>query len=440
MKNKIILGILILISAMLHFYDISKPAKPVFDEAYYATFASNYANHKASFDVHPPVGKFIYSIPLLFYKDKQITDAEFIKKYQTKINSKDTLDVKITQKDYDKFPYVFLRYTSAIFGILLMVAVFYFARNISGSETVGLMSSFLIVFENALLLESRLILLNIMILVFGITALTLFFSRKPKPIIGGVFWGLAIGVKWIAVSFPGIIIATIILNKNKEERRIIWKNLGKFFITGLIAYLIAHIAITTILVPIQERLNLYESLTPWLLKNDNTLSNIALHTKAFLTEISTSLYDYTVGMPWMTEISSHWYEWPLMIKTISYSFEPLIVLVGNPFVWFGATTAVLFAISKLFKYKLNSEKYQKYFVLLGGYVLALVPLSLVNRATFLYHYFPAYIFGIILAVMILKDFLNEQTAKNKKIYGAIIIIMVVANFIIVAPYTYGIYN
>jgi len=437
--TKFFLCILVLVSAFLHFYKIAEPTRPVFDETYYATFASDYANFEPHYDGHPPVGKFIYALPLFFHKDKKITDAEFIKIFiNTDANGEKILDKERNNESFGNFPYVTLRYVSAIFGIALIALVFFLARNLTGSETVGLVAAFLTTFENALLLESRLILLNVMGLAFGIIALILFFSKKPKPIIGGIFLGLSIGVKWIAIVYLGPIIAAFLLNRDKDERRIIFKNIIKFSVVAIIAYLILHIAINTIFSPVKERLMLYESFMEWLPRNDIILSNWELHLKAFLTEMSTSLNGYTVGVPWNDTFSTHWYEWPTKWTTTFYSYHnPLIILTANPLVWLITTMAIFGILMKCLNYRKNIKKYKTHFLVLGSYALTMLPLALVSRATYFYHYFPAYIFGIILAAMLLKDFLEKQMMNKQKIYGFIVGSAIIASFLMIAPYVYG---
>ena len=250
--------------------------------------------------------------------------------------------------------------------------------------------------------------------------------------------GLAIGVKWIAVVYLGPIIAAFLLNRNKDERKIIFKNVIKFFVVAIIAYLILHISINTIFSPIKERLTLYEYFMEWLPKNDNELNIWQSHLKAFLTEMSTSLNGYTIGVPWNDTFSTHWYEWPTKWTTTFYSYRnPLIILMANPLVWLLTTMALFSVFIKSINYRKNFEKYKTYFLVLGSYISAMIPLALVSRATYFYHYFSAYIFGIILAAMIANDFLERQTNAKKKIYSAVIAVMIIARFTAIAPYTYG---
>ena len=127
---------------------------------------------------------------------------------------------------------------------------------------------------------------------------------------------------------------------------------------------------------------------------------------------------------------------------IHYLSGPNIALIGNPFVWYLSTLAVIAAIIKFVWAGIKrigvSEKMKPALILLGGYILSLVPFfTIIRRATFLYHYFPALAFAIALAAFLIGKFIENKSSEIKIAVFAPIIILTVVGFLISAPYTYS---
>lgn len=476
MNSKIILSVLIIASAFLHLERIAVPSQPVFDEMYYTTHASRYAQGEPHFDTHPPLGKLLYAIPLFFLKGERTTDAAFIETVYDKTENK--IKPKVHFEPYRDFPYVPLRLISAVFGILLPLIVYFFIRAVSASEVAALLGAFFITFENALLLESRLILLNPMFLVFGLASLIFMMRGKPKPLIGGILFGLAMSVKWTAIVFIGPLVMLFLFSrkgdpisqtrgstsktltsKNREEvepRNIEsisqWSMInGKQFVIflaiAIIIFLIIQIGIQNLIVPAGERVELYESLIPWLAPSSEH-GSIFFAAKAFLVETIVMVTGYTSGIAWDPELSSKWFLWPFIGTPMTYSRNPLIILIGNPFVWFAGTAAVVMALWKILSILWNpfvngqwsTVKSQPRLIFFGSYLFALLPFVLVSRATFLYHYFPALIFSICLAALLFKDVIQKPIGQWSIVNSQkliVIILLTLIGFALSAPYTYG---
>jgi len=114
-KQFLIFAVIVFLSIVFHLFNISKPARPVFDEVFFATFAASYVKGETPIlDVHPPLGKLIYSIPLLFSKSR-INDKNSVFLINEKIGNK--LKTKPFFKPFDDFPYLRLRLVSGFFGV-----------------------------------------------------------------------------------------------------------------------------------------------------------------------------------------------------------------------------------------------------------------------------------------------------------------------------------
>src|ERR1700742_3888163 len=119
------------ISAALHFWRLPPPAVSVFDEKYYATFAGNYLTGSYVFDVHPPLGRLMYAAVawLLNLPGAALANGE---------------------------PAPTLRLLPAAFGVALAPVIYALLREARASRKVATLGVAAIVFDNALLVDSRL--------------------------------------------------------------------------------------------------------------------------------------------------------------------------------------------------------------------------------------------------------------------------------------------
>ncbi|KAJ3412522.1 hypothetical protein HDV05_000660 [Chytridiales sp. JEL 0842] len=134
------------------FYGIHKPAQVVFDEVHFGKFASYYLRGEYYFDVHPPFGKLLLAFTGWF--------AGYDGHY---------LFNKIGE-DYvtNRVPYIALRLFPATCGALIVPVSFLVLKELGVSLPGALLGSCLILFDNALIAQSRLILLDGMLLLFGV--------------------------------------------------------------------------------------------------------------------------------------------------------------------------------------------------------------------------------------------------------------------------------
>ena len=200
-KNKILtiatLIAITLVSLMLHLWRISYPDRPVFDEAYFAMYAADYVTRDHYLAIHPPLGNLIYAAALFFAPHDNTANTQFlsIKK------GSGVFDITIIGKKlaiidnhlpYRAFPYVSLRIVSAFFGAALPIVFYGFLINIGVSTLGSLIAAGIIVLENALLLQTRLILIDGMYLVFGFAALACYvkkiLGRLRQEYSGGYHW------------------------------------------------------------------------------------------------------------------------------------------------------------------------------------------------------------------------------------------------------------
>ncbi|XP_054713635.1 protein O-mannosyltransferase 1-like [Uloborus diversus] len=117
--------------------------------------------------------------------------------------------------------------------------------------------------------------------------------------------------------------------------------------------------------------------------------------------------------------SSEASEWPLMTRGIAYWVSPhsnaQIHLLGNYVTWYTATCGMMFYFVIFILYMLRRRRcfndvpqdaWEKFCtagkVCFIGYLLHFLPYFFVDRTLFLHHYLPAYLFKILLLVMLIE--------------------------------------
>ncbi len=442
----IILGI----SLALRLVNIGYPAEPVFDEAHFATYAGNYLDHRAFYDIHPPLGKLIYAgVLFLASGGARFSDYQFVAFNPNQARASLYAETGIP---YGSFPYVALRMTSVMFGLALIAAFYLFLRNIGVGTAGALLGAFFVALENAILLQTKLILLDGMYLAFGFLALALYFRRPRWPVAAGIIFALSLGVKLIGVVFAGPVIVDYFLRK-KENQKEAWSSATAFFVAAAAAF--AAIALLNLaFFPPKEILTVQNQFGFRFPQPSS--ARIALFFAAIASTFA-AWSGYLVNGIGLYR--SPWYFWPFMQNPMLYyvgavnGIQKFILLVGNPVVWFGSTAAVLAGLAALLRPVFRGRSFEHatvtqgdgrrpFSLLFGGYLSALLPFfTVVQRDTFLYHYFPGLIFAIgLLAWFVARELkLGDISSLTRRewlwIFG--IVIYVATGFLVVAPFTYG---
>ncbi len=429
-------AVLILLSLGLHLYRVSLPADPLFDEAYFTTYAADNATGKIFFDVHPPLGKWLYALPLLFYQPSVLSGANYVTFGHNPTT--DNLQTNYNPAPFGNFPYIPLRLISVFFGLLLIAGFYLLVRTLAG-PVAAIAGTFLLVFENTLLLDTRLVLMDGMFLAFGLWSLYFFLKEKPRPLLASILFGLALSVKLTAIVFAGPIIAAWMMGWRLKPKA--GRDIFKFAIIACVALLICEFGLSQILWNPQGVLNYANNTFGWpalkeVVGNVQDLAWLPAVSKATVVNGILMAAGYLSGPPHPLE--SPWYAWPFMWKPMQFANG--ITLTGNPFVWLASTAAVIGALLLLIKKglrKIFGGGDKPILLLLAGYVFCMLPFfTVVHRSTFLYHYFPALLFAIALAGVFAGKLIEKDDFASHLALGAIAILTVIG-FLIVAPYTYG---
>lgn len=428
---------------------LSFPERPVFDEVHFATYASDYAVGRPHFDIHPPLGKLLYALPLLI-APSEVRDIEFIT-FSPDREREHVGSMLSGRTTYDSFPYLSLRLLSVLFGAFLIAAVYAFLTALTRDPTPGLIAAVFLVTDAALTVDARGIFLNGMFLTFGFAALAAAARARPKPILGGIFLGLALSVKLIAIVFVPVFFLLIARDPRRsgEERLFAarWKRRAVAIAFAVLA--LFFFIPNTLIYSNDERLAVFRTLlddqppsaaapAPWA----KTLTEYVPAVKSAalsMLEFELSIVGYTVGPP--HTYMSPWHAWPFAAGPMPYyvprgaEADGVIALVGNPIVW---GLAIALSLSSLFLIRRTREASRwPLFILLIGYLASFLPFALLARSTFMYHYFPALIFSVGIAALFLRDLSEHAHPRRARAVGILIVVTLLAGLWLMLPYILG---
>jgi len=194
-----VMGVLTLLAAVIRLFRIYQPSSVVFDEVHFGGFASKYIKGKFFMDVHPPLAKLLLTLAGWL--------AGFDGNFDFKDIGKDYLEPKV--------PYVAMRMLPAVCGILLAPIMFLTLKALGCRTMTATLGTSLIIFENGLLTQARLILLDsplmIMTAFTGLAFISFANQHEQGPskafepswwfwlAMTGLGLGATVSVKWVGL-------------------------------------------------------------------------------------------------------------------------------------------------------------------------------------------------------------------------------------------------
>ncbi|KAM3120425.1 hypothetical protein RJF_1646 [Candidozyma auris] len=179
------------VAAFVRFRLLGTPAKVVFDEVHFGKFASYYLERTYFFDLHPPFAKLL------------IAFAGWLVGYDGSFKFENIGDNYIE----NNVPYIAYRTLSAIQGTLIVPVMFMTMKTLGFTVAACVLSSSLVLFDNAQVIDSRLILLDAtLILSVALTMFTYckFSTYRRQPF--SKWW-------WIWLLATGVSLSCVISTK-----------------------------------------------------------------------------------------------------------------------------------------------------------------------------------------------------------------------------------
>ena len=405
-------AILAILSFFTHFSFLNFPNQVVFDETHYGKFVSDYLNRSYFFDIHPPLSKLLATLSA--YLGHFTSNFDFASIGET-----------FTDPNF-----IYLRIIPAIAGFLLPLVIYFLAKQIGISTIGSFFAGTVAVFENSLLVQSKFLLIDGILLFFGFSSILFYLLYRNKKniwwlVLSAFFLGTTISTKWTGASFLAIclLIETISLIHEKKLARL--KNFAILLFIPILFYIGTFAVHFSILTKSGE--------------GDAFMSQ-NFQQKRFVEkfiELNVVMLNESRNLTTSHPYTSKWYTWPLMTRPIFYweNGNQRIYSIGNPFIyWFGLLAILILFIHTVFRTKFFIKKRHAVMFILFGYCINFFPYMLLTRITFLYYYLASLVFAIM-AIALLIDLIENKKIKN--CCYIILLFIFITTFLYFSPLTYG---
>lgn len=413
MKLKTCLYALLLLAALTRLPGLNYPNEVIFDEVHYGKFVNAYTTTgEYFFDVHPPWGKLI---PAFLLKMRGYDGQQSFERIGL---------------PYDHASALAIRLYPALVGILCPLLAFLILIDFGVSLSVAFFVGLVFVFDNGLILQSRLLLLYGPLLFWQLVTVwaSLRAFKEPYQKRWGVFSGLAAGMA-VGTQYPGLtapavmgIFAFLRFLKMKKDRPALLQQMVLFVVCMLAIYTIGF-AIHFTLLPLPGSGDAFYKRSGGFWTDFFILQKVMYSASATLFSIHQDM--------------SPWYTWPLMKTPIYYWQGPQrsLYFLSNSFIWIGGTLLGLYALLK-FPKKKKGVSQTPLRIFLSLFLLSFIPLTLMSRVMFLYHYLiPILFLWLYLGAWLQrKNYLVEFNDKYWYVVGTLILA-----FLWMVPLTYGVW-
>lgn len=385
---------LTLLALTIRLVYLGNPRAIVFDEVYFRDYALRYGDGSYYFDLHPPLGKLLLAgWAWLIGEDAAAESADAA---------------------------VGLRILPALAGCALIVVFYFFLRRLSGSRPVATLGAALLLLENALLVESRFILIDSMLLLFGFGALTVYLISRDRA--GPAHWwlhaaaatlaGCAAATKLTGLTALGVIGLTWAFTTLRD--RLPWRRfapeLGLLAVVPAMVYG-ASFAVHFSLLPNSGPGDAFMSarFQSTLVGNPNYDAEARMSIPARVVELNDAIRRYEHSLNDATHsYSSSWTSWPVMHRGVYYHAgdaaadgkKRYIYLLGNPVVWWGVLAGAAATAIGWVRRPAAFARYRNVLAFLAvAWALAYLPFAAIERPMFLYHYFFPLMFSLAAAAI-----------------------------------------
>ena len=306
-------------SLLVHFWSLGSPGAVVFDEYHFGKYVNAYCcTGEYFFDVHPPHGKLLSALIL------NISGYDGSQPF-AHIN-----------EPLDRIDPTLLRLIPAVAGTLIPVAISILLLQLGASSWAALLGGWAALFENSLLLQSRILSLDSQLILATLLGLILALqankSQAPPirwmvAILAGAAAGFALGTK--ATGLATVVLVCLSLYgfwETPSRRRVLLPLLAIIGATAVyFSGWIAHFLLLTEPGPGDI----------WGSPTGNLLSDIF--------EIQRTTLGAHAGLQESHPYGSSWWLWPFMWRPIFYygTEESALFLLGNPLIWWPCSLLTL---------------------------------------------------------------------------------------------------
>src|SRR3989344_2859092 len=469
--------LILAVSALTHFAYFGYPDQTVFDEVHFGKFISGYFTGQYFFDIHPPLGKLL------------ISGIGYLSNFQPGFSF-----ANIGETFPDQH-YLWLRLLPTLAGTLLPLVIFLLALELGFSSRASLLAGLFIIFENALNIQSRFILLDSFLLLFGFSALLFYLKyhrsdqvihmqglalQRYKPkflILSGLMAGLAASVKWTGLAFLALILVFELVRlsksaihppENSRARATTERERGSGEPSranpgskvGRMADLLKSMCFAflgLIFIPLVIYTSIFAlhfSLLPKSGPGDAFMSpefqktlagnmhqnNPEIKPLRFVEkfkELNKQMYQSNERITNQHPYGSKWYTWPFLSRTVYFWQKDVgpqpekIYLLGNPLIWWAGTVSVIFLLICTVQNLLN----RKWPNFTESFLLLGFFINLLPFIGIKRVMFLYHYFPSLIFAFLTLAYLTDKSQK-KGLFAFLVLISVVG-FLYFSPFTYG---
>lgn len=348
-------------------YPPSYKSSTYFDEIYFVRTANEFILHEQPFEwTHPPLGKLIMMGGILTF-------------------------------GFNPFGW---RIMGLLIGAAMIPLMYIFGKRLFGSRIGAFTSAFLMTFDGMHFVLSRIGMVDIFLVFFIVLMFYFFFNyyegdlfkegknAKKSLFLSGIFFGLALSVKWTALySFAGVCLLFAFIKlwefinyTNVENMRELPRKIKNISETDFLKrYFFPHMDMILLSVGISVLLYFVWYTPFYLVPGPGHGLVDALKYQGYM-------YSYHSNLNATHPFSSVWWSWPLILKPVwlyvGHKTPSTIALMGNPAIWW-------ISIPCLFFVGWSAIKKNKIAIfIIVAFLMQYVPYVLIPRILFIYHFFP----------------------------------------------------
>ncbi|MBE9175787.1 phospholipid carrier-dependent glycosyltransferase [Synechocystis salina LEGE 06155] len=416
--QNILLSIAILIiSYFTYFHNYNYPQAVFWDENYHIPAAQKYLNQTFFMYEHPPLGPMLIALG-----EKLLHSNNFSNQFN---------DVYYAKDFPPNFSFTGYRFIPTVCAWLLPLIFFFIALNLVGNRIIAFLLSFLVLFDNAMIVHFRAAMLEAPLMLFiALSILFFLLALKNKKynkrlVISSIGLGVSVGLV-ATTKITGLIVLLLIpllFSKLFPQWQKVALSLGIVLISFVVTFVTVwqiHFSIAKNINPNLDNSGYFNISAEYREFIDQNKQNEIWSFPLRLQEHFKHVKNYQKGVPKLDlskpdENGSPSLFWPLGARAINYRWETAdgviykyLYLQANPVVWILGLSGVLGTTALFFIYIFFSlrEAITKRFLMATFWLLYwsyMVIISQLGRVMYLYHYFPALLFSFCLFSLLIEE-------------------------------------
>lgn len=303
------------------------------------------------------------------------------------------------------------RIVGALFGVAMLPVFYALAKRMLKDSNYALVATGLFAFDFMHFTQTRIATIDVYAVFFILLMFYFMYQfycmdwlahglkKTLRPLaLAGLFFGLGAASKWICIYAGGglaVVLAIFLVRQYRRYRaaeqpiKDYWMNLVKTLLWCCVFYIIVPVAIYLL------------SYLPYVLSE-------AKYGLSGIWSVQKFMYDYHSNLEATHFFSSSWWEWPWIRKPMWYYWSEVsptgmassISAFGNPAVWWAAAVGFFACAWRVITGKLRANNALIILFVAAG--ACYLPWVLVDRCTFIYHYFATVPFILLITVFLLK--------------------------------------